>query len=296
MPIRLLLRRGGCLRVARRRPGQSNYNGNIVLNPSQILVDLGASGLSPCNLQQVSWVIPDGNWSDHAGNTGPGADGGPSWVAAIINAVGGYTNGGQVLPNQCFDLINGQKVPYWQDTVILVTWDDWGGWYDDVLPWNCLPGPGGYCKGYSNGTGQQYVYGFRVPLLVVSAWAKEDYVSGGVNQPAPPYVHDFGSILNFVEYAFEQNGNFLSFPNASTWGISPSYYYADYLAPDGPEQPNCNGLCLYGLSDFFVPFTNQPRSFTPISGWKYDTSCFLNPNSCFSNYPMDPDNDANEDQ
>jgi phospholipase C len=90
----------------------------------------------PCNLQQVSWVIPDGSWSDHPGTVG--ADGGPSWVAAIVNAVGGYTKGGQKLPNQCTDTINGKQVPYWQDTVVLITWDDWGGFYDDVLPWNCL--------------------------------------------------------------------------------------------------------------------------------------------------------------
>jgi phospholipase C len=64
---------------------------------------------------------------------------------------------------------------YWGNTVILVTWDDWGGFYDDVLPWRC--DNKGNCLGYFNSTGQQFVYGFRVPLLVVSAWTPQGYVS-----------------------------------------------------------------------------------------------------------------------
>ena len=42
------------------------------------------------SLPQVSWVIPDGNWSDHAGGNPAteNGDGGPSWVAAIANAIG----------------------------------------------------------------------------------------------------------------------------------------------------------------------------------------------------------------
>ena len=68
--------------------GQDWTNGKIALNSSQILTDLGADS-STCNLQPVSWVIPDGTWSDHPGG-GPGTDAGPSWVAAITNAVGGY--------------------------------------------------------------------------------------------------------------------------------------------------------------------------------------------------------------
>ena len=112
--------------------------------------------------------MPDGNWSDHGGEDPHGA--GPSWIAAIVNAVGGYYNSGSPLPTNCHDVINGQNVPYWQDTVILILWDDWGGWYDHILPWRC--NNLGVCSGYpggADGGGSEYVYGFRVPLLVVSA-------------------------------------------------------------------------------------------------------------------------------
>jgi phospholipase C len=104
--------------------------------------------IQDCNLPAVSWVIPDGLWSDHAGSDA--GDGGPSWVAAIVNAVG-------VSPTAC-------DSGYWSNTVILITWDDWGGFYDHVLPYDCSNG--GQCNGYPGGqgtAGQQYVYGFRVP-------------------------------------------------------------------------------------------------------------------------------------
>ncbi len=235
--------------------------------------------ITNCNLPQVSWVIPDGNWSDHSGAY-PHGNGGPSWVAAIVNAIGQST---------CSDTVTGTAVPYWQDTTILITWDDWGGFYDDVSPGGPAGGPG---IGYSNNTGQQYVYGFRVPLLVVSAYAKKSYISGPASSPDcanGAYCHDFGSILNFVEYAFGTGGHPLGYPG----GISPLYHYADYLAPDA--SPTCP-TCTYSLSDFFNFGQIQTPTFTPITGAKYPPSCFHNPTrtGCFPTYPLDPDNDADE--
>jgi len=122
-------------------PGDQNRGGYA----TPILWDLGDNNQNQCNLRPVSWVVPDGDWSDHAGS-GAGSDGGPSFVAAIINGVAGLNNDGVTqFPTQC---------NYWNDTVVLVTWDDWGGFYDDVDP-----NPTGQNGGYSNGTGQQYVYG-----------------------------------------------------------------------------------------------------------------------------------------
>jgi hypothetical protein len=241
-------------------PNQGNYHGDY----APIITDI-----ENCNLSTVSWVIPDGNWSDHAGGpTGTPGDGGPSWVAAIVNAVGNANN----------------NCGYWNNTVVLVTWDDWGGYYDDVVPPDCTTNP---CTGYSNNTGQQYVYGFRVPLMVVGAYATPGYISGAnVFPPVCPnnYCHDFGSILNFIEYAFGQGGKSLG-------EISPNYHYADALVMDTiPVQ------LPYSLWDFF-DFTAF-HAFKTINGAKYPRSCFRNPytTGCFpGSYPQDPDNDANED-
>lgn len=112
-------------------------------------------------LPGVSWIIPDGQDSDHPKNP---TDTGPSWVASIVNAVG--------------------TSAYWQSSAIVVLWDDWGGFYDNVAPplidrWGGL--------------------GFRVPAIIISPYAK----GGG----AKPYVshtqYEFGSILKFIENSFD---------------------------------------------------------------------------------------------
>jgi len=124
-----------------------------VLNPPQVLTDI-ADG----QLANVSWVTPAASYSDHPADGG----GGPSWVASIVNAIG--------------------QSAYWQNTAIVVTWDDWGGWYDHVPP---LPNTTGWCP--------VYCYGFRVPLLVISPFTPPI----ADNQP-----HDFGSMVRFVETNF----------------------------------------------------------------------------------------------
>jgi len=136
--------------------------------------------ITSCKLAQVSWVMPDGAWSDHASTQY--LPYGPSWVAAVINAIGNNPTCPAGTPDA------GQN--YWNNTVILVTWDDWGGWSDNQ-PANVLGGlpcvlttPPTPCPG-------DYQYGFRVPLLVVSAYTHGPYIN---NTP-----HDFGSILRLIE-------------------------------------------------------------------------------------------------
>lgn len=141
----------------------SDWMNHVVLytpqNPAPILTDISKN-----RLPAVSWVIPSGRNSDHANSTEN--IGGPSWVASIVNAIGNSR--------------------YWATTAIIITWDDWGGWYDHVPP------PKVVDDGTSWGSG--YVYGFRVPLIIVSPYAKRAYISH--------VTHDFGSILNFVEQIF----------------------------------------------------------------------------------------------
>ncbi len=243
--------------------------------------------IESCNLPAVSWVIPDGSWSDHPGI---GSDfKGPAWVAAIVNAVGN-------------DVICEGGNGYWSDTVILIVWDDWGGWYDHVLPYRCTRS--GVCQGYTNNTGQQYVYGFRVPFIVVSAYAKQGYISGALPPYGPgeevPFIHDFGSILNFVEYAFGQNGRPLHFAGSpETSGISPQYAYADVLAPDVYTSNNCpQFVCPYGLSDFFN-FNQAPNNFhtivLPPKLKGYNAEYFKDFGTHVADpAPSDPDNDARD--
>jgi phospholipase C len=107
------------------------------------------------SLPAVSWVIPKLIDSDHPA---AGCNHGPHWVARVVNALG--------------------ESKYWQDTAIVLLWDDWGGWYDNVPP-------------------PQLDYtslGMRVPLVVISPYAKHHFVSHT--------QYEFGSILKFIEQNF----------------------------------------------------------------------------------------------
>ena len=250
---------------------------NVELNSQKILSDLEppVNGNPGCDLRAVSWVIPWGDRSDHPGmqegQASTDIEHGPSWVAAVINSVGNTT---------CTDTINGKQVPYWQDTAIFVTWDDWGGFWDHINPDSSAGGPGvlynatGHpCSGFGCG----YIYGFRVPLLVVSAYTPAGYVSGDTRTHGEtfPYIHDFGSILAFIE------NNFLG--SGAIGQINPQYKFADAFAPDGVRDN-------IPLADFFT--LTMPRQFQSIvlpSAWQgYDANYFLN----YSGPIMDPDNDA----
>jgi phospholipase C len=111
--------------------------------------------ISNGNLRAVNWVTPTWTNSDHAGS---GSNTGPAWVTSVVNAIG--------------------QSKYWDSTAIFIFWDDFGGWYDREPP------------AYVDYDG----LGLRLPLLIVSPYAKKGYVS---------HVHyEHGSILKFIEDQF----------------------------------------------------------------------------------------------
>jgi phospholipase C len=106
-------------------------------------------------LASFTWITPLCHDSDH---TDCGGGLGPSWVTSIVNAVGASK--------------------FWDSTAIFVQWDDWGGLYDHVPPPD---------KGYDG-------LGFRVPLIVISPYAKKNYVSH--------VQYETASVLRFAEDLF----------------------------------------------------------------------------------------------
>jgi hypothetical protein len=266
--------------------GGQDWLNDVIPDSTQLLKDLGGNG-NPCgNLAQVSWVIPNGDRTDHPGFSGTQnnsieIEGGPAWVSTILSTLGN---------SPCVDS-NGQT--YWQDTAVFITWDDWGGWWDHINPDQSSGGPGVFVQNSSIGKscdptsefGCGYTYGFRVPLLVVSAYTPAGYVSGNTatQGEVPPYIHDFGSILAFVENNFGLGMGHINWAN--------QYYFADFYAPELRWKNT-----WVPLSDFFnqIP-PNQPRQFVPIaipSAWQgYNYNYFIN---YFANggQVLDPDNDV----
>jgi len=88
-------------------------------------------------LPAVSWITPSNPNSEHPPAS---VHQGQAYVTALINAA--------------------MKSPDWNSTAIFLTWDDWGGFYDNVVP----------PRADRNG------YGFRVPAMVISPYAKKGYI------------------------------------------------------------------------------------------------------------------------
>jgi phospholipase C len=116
----------------RRVRRSKDWKQDVISPPPQVLDDINAGKLAA-----VTWIVPAWSYSDHAG----GGNLGPSWVAAIVNAVG--------------------KSRFWSSSAIVVVWDDWGGWYDDAKP------PQVDFRGL----------GIRVPAIVISPYAGHGRVS-----------------------------------------------------------------------------------------------------------------------
>jgi phospholipase C len=222
--------------------------------------------IAKCNLNKITWVTPDGVWSDHPGDLGSQKMGypalGPSWVADIIDAIGESKTNSK------------GKCDYWsaEPTAIFVTWDDWGGFYDHVSPPAVLRSKTPTKCTTANGKdwGCGYVYGFRVPLLVISPYTKAGTVSGPLSPtgtfpppypPPPQWTHDFGSILCFTEQNF--------YPAGSAHIAPRPYTYADGNTFDSMYM----GQTVVPLWEFFNSPTILP--FTEISA-PYPASFFQN--------------------
>jgi phospholipase C len=106
-------------------------------------------------LANFTWVTPVCDDSDHVNCPGHY---GPSWVAALVNTVG--------------------RSKLWRSTAIFVIWDDWGGLYDHVAP---------PFKDYDG-------LGFRIPMLVISPYARANRVSH--------VQYETASVLRFAEDLF----------------------------------------------------------------------------------------------
>jgi phospholipase C len=88
-------------------------------------------------LPAVSWVTPSNANSEHPPAS---VHQGQAYVTAVVNAA--------------------MKSPDWRSTAIFLSWDDWGGFYDNVVP------PTVDADGY----------GLRVPSIVISPYAKKGLV------------------------------------------------------------------------------------------------------------------------
>jgi phospholipase C len=113
-------------------------------------------------LPAVSWIVPDFSVSDHPSRAGFGDTSvctGENWTVNHINAI---MQGGN-----------------WPSTVIVLVWDDYGGFYDHVPPPSV----------------DTYGLGPRVPMIVLSPYVKEGSISHT--------TYEMSSVLQLIENRFK---------------------------------------------------------------------------------------------
>ncbi len=111
---------------------------------------------------------------------------------------------GQIFVKTVLQSLMGSEA--WYESAFLLTYDDWGGWYDHVPPPQV----------------DEYGFGFRVPALLVSPYARRGHIDST--------VHDFTSILGFIE----ENWGLapLAARDAAANSLTPAF---DFSAP--PREP-----------------------------------------------------------
>jgi phospholipase C len=144
-------------------------------------------------LGAVTWVMPSWSWSDHPTNQ---STSGPQWVASVVNAIG--------------------QSKFWNTSAIFIFWDEWGGWFDSVQP------------PYVDYDG----LGFRVPLLIISPYAKQGSVTH--------VQYEHGSMLRFAEDAFGLAQLAASDARANDPANDPAAF--DFTQPPRPYAPFLTSL------------------------------------------------------
>lgn len=128
----------------------------------------------------LTYITPCEHESDHPETSG--SDDGPEWLAWVVNAIG--------------------QSQYWNSTAIIVTWDDWGGFFDHVPAVPNNPGP---IRPNPNKYGtypDPNEWGFRVPVIIISPYIT---ARGFISSPATSgFTYRSQSVVQqFLEAIFQ---------------------------------------------------------------------------------------------
>lgn len=137
--------------------------GQKYLDRHVLKVDQFLSDVQNGTLPSVSWIVPSDAYSEHPPN---GVTAGMEYVTSLVNAI--------------------MRSRYWSDTAIFLTWDDWGGFYDHVVPPNV--------DANENKTSPVQGFGIRVPGIMISAWARPGTIDHG--------IYSFASYARLMEDLF----------------------------------------------------------------------------------------------
>jgi len=115
-------------------------------------VDQVVDDVKAGHLAPVTWITPRFELSEHPEYN---FCHGENWTTKVVDAI--------------------MRSPMWEDTAIFITWDDYGGFYDHEPPPQV----------------DDFGFGVRVPMIVLSPYAKQGNVSHELGE--------FSSVLRFIE-------------------------------------------------------------------------------------------------
>jgi phospholipase C len=128
--------------------------------PGQFLVDVERE-----RLPKVSWLVPPDRYNEHPGSGDKSVCAGENWTVQHVNAI--------------------MQSKYWRSTTIVIVWDDFGGFYDHLVP------PHYDIMGL----------GPRTPALIISPWTRRgDNPDGGYIDST---TYEFSSVLAFIEEVYD---------------------------------------------------------------------------------------------
>jgi phospholipase C len=156
-------------------------------------------------LPAVSWLVDQDLADEHPGIGGVCA--GENWTVSHLDPL--------------------MQSDYWSSTAILVTMDDFGGWYDHVAP----------PRQYGGDAAHPYGLGFRLPLIIISPYARAHTVFHEVAEQA--------SIPRFIERVFGATQTLHDLdPAAQDAGANDLFAAFDFTQPPQPPLVLPTRLCL----------------------------------------------------
>jgi len=160
---------------------------------------------------------------------------------------------GQAFMNLVYEAVT--KSPNWPNTVFVINYDEWGGFFDHVPPPILLPVPAADpLRGDNDG-----LLGFRTPCLVISPFARREHVSH--------VVLDHTSVLRMIEWRWhlspltvrDERANNL----ADVLDFAPNLHAKQFSVPAGPFGQICLPAAAVQADEEWLPLLNMAADF----GW-----------------------------
>jgi phospholipase C len=154
---------------------------------------------------------------------------------------------GQFLLSRVYDAV--RNGPKWGKTLLIINYDEWGGFFEHIVPPVMPPSDVDYATWQNDG-----LLGFRVPGLLIGPRAKRATVNHDLLEP--------NAILNFISWRFglRQVGSRSQFAGnlatALDWDHAPNLASRGYAVPAGVFGTDCERYSSYPQLDPPLPDPN----------------------------------------